>query len=213
MGINQKKKKKAKRPQSRTKSVLPASRARLVAAGSSSLLGAGTAPLPPPVGWTGEARGVGPSSSPQRFSCARGTSCDPGHPCDPGLVGPPPQPPAKPAGALGGRGRGSPFSTCTLLPLGSWGETGAEDACQWTATRHPGSHPRLSSPGVGGGHEAEPHTLRGSHGFQMPGCWWSGWAAGDLEAWDPSLGPSRLLGTEEPGPVHALARWALRTRW
>lgn len=23
------------------------------------------------------------------------------------------------------------------------------------------------------------------------------------EAWDPSLGPSRLLGTEEPGPVHA----------
>ena len=152
-----------KPPQSCTKSVLPVSPGQDWQPLAPPASNHQDRPSAPTHGLDGRGQGHGLSSSSGRSPGPRGTSCDPG-------LGDHPQPPAKPAGCPRG-GEGLTFlftctllSTCTLLPLGSWGQTGdAEDACRWTTTLRSGSHPRLSSSEGGGGREAEPHACSTAH--------------------------------------------------
>ena len=203
MGINQKKK-KVKPPQSGTKSVLPVSPGQDWQPLAPPASNHQDRPSAPTHGLDGRGQGHGLSSSSRRSPGPRGTSCDPG------LGDRPPSPLQSLPGAPG-EGRGSPFSPRAPFsphaPFSPWAPgdrqgmqrmpVGGQRPSALEAT--PGSVLRRVGVGVRLSHTHAPRLTQLSDAWvlvELVGCW-------GREAWDPSLGHSRLLGTRDPGPVHA----------
>lgn len=152
-------------------------------------------PSAPTRGLDGRGQWHGLSSSPRRSPGPRGTSCDPG------LWDHPPPSPLQSLPGAPGEGRGSHFSPRALFSPRAPGERQGVQRTPVSGQRPsaleatPGSALR----GVGGGREAEPHACSAAHTALLAERV-GGWG---LEAWDSSLGHSRLLRTQDPGPVQA----------